>query len=249
VINYSNPIAPFVRLLIRSIHQKYFTIVFVLCAVFSVRFAAAQTPGLLWTTNIGARLFAVDAQTNVYANSGGTVFILNSAGVPLQTNVICPRSGLAQRDTNGDYYFAGVMPSHVNASGISVDFDAQDFGGIVLSNQAVYLAKYSSGGGLLWAKGLGPGNGVVRNNVQPGISVNDFLLDDNGNVFVGYSYYSSTLSHSSYLERFDIQGSNYWSAGVPQNAFFHTIHGYVRAGAFSATNGFVLEYSSVPDSP
>ena len=64
-------------------------------AVMTTR-AHAKAPGLLWTTNIGARLFAVDPQTNVYANSGGTVIKLTGAGVPFQTNSICPRPGLAQ---------------------------------------------------------------------------------------------------------------------------------------------------------
>ena len=35
----------------------------------------AQAPDLMWTTNVGARVFAVDNQTNVYANAGGSVMV------------------------------------------------------------------------------------------------------------------------------------------------------------------------------
>ena len=75
----------------------------------------AQAPGLLWTTNIGARVFALDSQTNVYANVGGTVIQLSATGVPLQTNAICPIPGLAQRDSSGNYYYAGsVIEGHAS---------------------------------------------------------------------------------------------------------------------------------------
>ena len=55
-----------------------------------VQVLCAQPPGLLWRTNAGASLFAVDEQTNLYANAGGTVIKLNSDGVPFQTNSISP---------------------------------------------------------------------------------------------------------------------------------------------------------------
>src|SRR5688572_12119094 len=72
-------------------------VVAMLLAALSTR-VQAQAPGLLWSTNIGARLFAVDSQTNAYANAGGTVIVLTGNGVPLQTNSVCPRPGLALRD-------------------------------------------------------------------------------------------------------------------------------------------------------
>src|SRR5688572_14377349 len=101
--------------------------------------AQAQAPGVIWSTDIGAQLFAVDAQTNMYAYAGSTVIKLNGSGVPLQTNSICPRAGLAQRDADGNYYFAGIMPSHLPLGSVVYVFDPQDFGGVVLSNSAVYL--------------------------------------------------------------------------------------------------------------
>src|SRR5436190_17590545 len=76
----------------------------VLMAQLLVQSVSAQAPGLQWTTNIGARLFAVDARTNVYANAGGTVIQLTSAGVPVQTNAICPVPGIARRDDAGNFY-------------------------------------------------------------------------------------------------------------------------------------------------
>src|SRR5947209_7793601 len=66
----------------------------------------AQAPDLMWTTNVGARVFAVDEQTNVYANAGGSVIKLNSSGLALQTNSFCPLPGFAQRDAAGYVYFA-----------------------------------------------------------------------------------------------------------------------------------------------
>ena len=102
--------------------------------------AFAQAPVLLWSTNIGATLFAVDNQTNSYAYVAGKVIVINPNGVPVSTNVICPRPGLALRDAAGNYYFAGAMPGHTY-NGFDTSFDPQDFGGIILSNKAVFLAK------------------------------------------------------------------------------------------------------------
>ena len=115
--------------------------------------AFGQAPGLLWSTNVGATLFAVDANTNLYANVGGTIIKLNAAGVPLQTNAICPLPGLAQRDTAGNFYFAGDLDGTQNFGGITV------MGGYihVFSNRQIYepgyptpyVAKYNAGVNLL----------------------------------------------------------------------------------------------------
>ena len=45
----------------------------------------AQPPPLLWRMNIGANVFAVDEQTSIYANAGGTVIKLNSAALAFPT--------------------------------------------------------------------------------------------------------------------------------------------------------------------
>jgi hypothetical protein len=112
----------------------------------------------LWTNTLGARVFAVDDQTNVYANAAGAVIIVSGAGQPLQTNRICPLPSIAQRDAAGNYLFAG-------------SFDGtQDFGGITLVGGCTicsfnghwtpgwptcFLAKYDAEGALQWAKSFG----------------------------------------------------------------------------------------------
>ena len=109
----------------RTSHKVSGSTAFLLLGAFSLSLMAtraqAQAPALLWTTNIGARVFAVDGQTNVYANAGGTVITLSPSGVPFQTNTICPvAASFAERDVAGNFYFAG-------------SFDGtQDFGGITL---------------------------------------------------------------------------------------------------------------------
>src|SRR5262245_43411698 len=71
--------------------------------------ALAQAPGLVWSVNVGAgaEIFSVDSQTNLYVNRTGTVVTINRAGIPIQTNLICPvTSPFAQRDAAGNFYFA-----------------------------------------------------------------------------------------------------------------------------------------------
>src|SRR6266446_5008875 len=64
-----------------------------LCAVLlfyaSLHFSAlAQAPPLLWTTNIGAQVFGVESQTNVYAFGPGKIFILDRTGTVQRTNIV-----------------------------------------------------------------------------------------------------------------------------------------------------------------
>ncbi len=112
----------------------------------------AQAPDLLWTTNVGARLFAVDDQTNVYASTGGSVIELNASGQALQTNSFCPLPGFAQRDAAGNIYFAGAFPLPCQFCTVT----PVDFGGVTLSNGLFYIAKYNSEGSLIWAREFGP---------------------------------------------------------------------------------------------
>src|SRR3979411_760461 len=106
--------------------------------------ALAQTPHVLWAKSLGARLFAVDSQTNVYANAGGSVITLNGVGLPLATNSICPLPGLAQRDAQGNFYFPGRFTA------------PQGFRGGVLAGGHCFLAKYTFSGTLIWAVSFGP---------------------------------------------------------------------------------------------
>jgi hypothetical protein len=157
------------------------TVLFVL-AFYSASSARVQgqAPGLAWRVNVGAQVFAVDAQTNVYANAGGTVITLTGAGATLSTNSICPVPGLAQRDASGNYYFAGQLDG------------TQDFGGITLVGgftnspghqyqrgaPTCFLAKYGPGGNLATAVSFG-----LQGAPQ---TVTDAVLDPAGGCCVGY---------------------------------------------------------------
>ena len=66
------------------------------CLVVLACRALGQAPGLLWSTNVGGRLFAVDAQTNAYVIAGTNVIVINRFGQALQTNSFCPRPGIVR---------------------------------------------------------------------------------------------------------------------------------------------------------
>jgi len=136
--------------------------------VIGLNSARAQAPGLLWSTNVGAKLFAVDSQTNAYAQIAGTVIKISSAGVPLETNAICPRLGVAQRDAAGNFYFAGSLEG------------TQNFGGITLvGTSSGFLAKYNSAGSLLQAV-------QFPSTTFNGLIVTDLLVDSDGRALVGF---------------------------------------------------------------
>src|SRR5258707_5366128 len=68
-------------------------LVLLLVAGFVARPVQAQAPSILWMTNFNATVFAVDAQTNVYANSGGAVLVLGSGRGPLFSETHLPLAG------------------------------------------------------------------------------------------------------------------------------------------------------------
>jgi len=172
--------------------------------------ANAEASSLLWATNISPTAFAVDAQTNVCANAGGTVIKLSPSGIPLQTNAICPRPGLAARAANGSYYFTGILPSHIGPRLIWLEFDPQDFGVVTLSNSPVFLVEYSAAGTLLWATNFGPYLSLK------GIAVNDVLLDSEGDILLSYTHFTSTVDHSPVAAKFKADGSQVWTVAVPK---------------------------------
>jgi hypothetical protein len=173
--------------------------------------AQSQSPTLLWSTNVGASIFAVDAQTNVYANAGGTVIRLNADGVPVQTNTICPIPSIAQRDAAGNFYFAG-------------NFDGtQNFGGITLvggwtnwpsSGQWTpgypthYVAKYAANGTLQWVTSFGQ-------QAETLLRLTDLLVGSD-DVFVGHLGRSLTVSlpGAPMVTRLDSGGSLQWTKTV-----------------------------------
>ncbi|MDB6112391.1 MAG: type sorting protein [Pedosphaera sp.] len=177
--------------------------------------AWGQAPGFLWSTNLGARVFAIDSQTNAYASLNGNVIQINAAGVPVQTNAICPRPGTAQRDAAGNFYFAGTFTG------------VQNFGGVSLTNNPgtgpAYLAKYSSAGTLLWAHGFGPSGYYLTGY----LNVGNLSVDPTGVAYVIYTFAYSTSGNASQVLRFDAAGGTTWES---------------RVGATSQTNGYVLAY-------
>jgi hypothetical protein len=186
--------------------------------------ASGQAPGFLWMTNVGARVFAIDSQTNVYADVGGKVIQINGAGVPVQTNVLSQYPGRAQRDAAGNFYYAGVYPGIFTGGSI-----------YLYTSNSCFLAKYDSAGSLVRTTTFGP-QGQIR-----GIAMNPPKLDPAGNCLVGFTWNVSTMDHSDVVAKFDSAGSNVWSVNIPK-AYFFTAAGSTRLGPFSATDGYALSF-------
>lgn len=195
---------------------------------------AQSPPALFWSNNVGGKAFAVDGQTNVYVVVSNKVVVLNSAGVSVQTNSICPLPALAQRDASGNYYFFGRFDG------------TQNFGGITLvggwtNNSPPYtyqpgwptcfLAKYASNGVLQWVTSFGLQG--VRNYAD------DFVLNPDGSLTMGYD----TVNYG-YLALFSASGSNVWQAtlwSVPTGGGGYP--GAVKVGPINGTNGTYLSYN------
>ena len=166
--------------------------------------AQAQAPDLLWTRNVGAQVFAVDTQTNVYANSNGTIKVLDGTGVPLQTNTLCSvTNGLAQRDGLGNIYLSGSFDGNQNFGGTNLAG-----GWWVISPPdppqwnpgypTCYLAKYASNGSPQWAVSFG--HQAARNFLT------DLIAASNGWCYAGYSAPTS-LGVAGRVVRFDNAGA------------------------------------------
>jgi hypothetical protein len=192
--------------------------------------ARGQAPGMLWSTNVGGTLFALDPQANLYATDGTNVIKVNATGQALATNTFCPLPGLAARDADGNYYFAGTLTG------------TQDFGGVELSvqfNSICFLAKYSSAGTLLWATNYGP------NNI--GVGVTDLELDPAGNVYVGHRLWlpsSGGLPGDAYLARFTPGGDVVWDIMFDSD----WAQGSLQVNPVSTSNCFAVHYSYGPHS-
>jgi hypothetical protein len=202
----------------------------------------AQAPGLLWTTNVGGTVFAVDGQTNVYANANGTVITLNASGQPFATNVICPvpsvRASFAAMDPLGNFYFAG-------------SFDGtNDFGGTTLIGgwtngnffpprwqagyPTCYLAKYAQNGALLWVVGFGQ-QGALN-------YFTDMILNSDNSATVAFVETPGS-SYSAQLAKYASNGTNVWQETVP-SSFFNA--DTMRLSGIVGTNGGLLNYRAGP---
>lgn len=200
--------------------------------LFLVASAFAQAPGLLWTTDIGATLFAVDAQTNVYANVGTNVIKLSPSGLVISTNSICPKPGVARMDAAGNYYFAGNFDGTQNFGGIILvgGWTNSPSGGWTAGYPTHFVAKYNSSGVQQWVKAFG----------QQASSVNllsDLLVDSTGGVFVGHLGMGS-FSGAPTFTRLDNNGNILWSR-VTSSAGGRTA---VKLGGLTSTNFCFLEY-------
>jgi hypothetical protein len=186
--------------------------------------AQAQAPAVLWSTNLNARVFAVDDQTNVYANVGGTVITINSAGVPVQTNAMCPNATTVQRDAGGDFYFAGQAPGGV-FNGSWTDYPTN----------SCFLARFTSAGTLVWSNRFGPTS--LRS-----LNLHDLQFDTAGDIYVAYRWNISTTDHSSDITKLNAAtGSRAWTAAMPKNGNGAT-QARIRLGPLFGTNGFGITF-------
>lgn len=193
--------------------------------------ASGQAPSLLWSTNLGAQVFAVDEQTNVYVNAGGSVIQLNAAGVPLQTNAICPLPGIAQRDEAGNYYFSGNFDGTQNFGGITLIGGWTNWpnpGHWASGYPTHYIAKYSSNGSLQWAKSFGQ-------QAANGNQLTDLLVSDDGRVFAGHYQPDNFLGPTAFVTRFDDAGNFHWTVNAGR--------GLVKLGGLTTTNLHYLSHT------
>ncbi len=206
-----------------------------LLLAFSPSYSRGQIPGLIWQINPRAAVFAVDAQTNVYANAGGTVLVLSSAGGLLQAIPACPLPGIARRDALGNFYFTG-------------SFDGpQDFGGITLVGGFIdplsqiwipgaptcYLAKYSSSGTLLWAISYGQQELVN--------APTDLVLDQDLRLYSGY-----IRGMAGAVTCFSDSGLQIWDRNVFVSDGVASYFS-VKIGGLTSSNFCALGHRSYPD--
>ncbi|HZQ48067.1 MAG TPA: hypothetical protein VFC07_13705 [Verrucomicrobiae bacterium] len=190
----------------------------------------AQAPSLIWSNSLAAKIFAIDAQTNLYATASNIVYTINGAGAVVQSNAFCPLPAVAQRDNAGNFYFAG-------------SFDGlQDFGGITLMGGCTncagghyapgwptcFLAKYNSSGALQWV--------TQFSTIPPGASnrADDIALNPDGSITVALDGQGALG-----LAMFSAAGSNLWVTMPYGNGPFLDFGG-VTITPIIGTNGYFL---------
>ena len=188
--------------------------------------ALATPPSLQWFNNVQGVLFSLDSQTNIYVNSLGPIVKLDAAGVILQSNAICPISARAQRDADGNFYFADTYSP------------PRDFGGVTLTSGYLFVAKYSAAGSLIWANTLGPG-------FANSIAMTDFRVEPGGTAYAGYYYcLGSTCSSANKLvAALNPSGTTLWATNLG-GGIIQTLSHSVRLGVATSSNVCVLGYDS-----
>lgn len=164
---------------------------------------AAQAPPLLWNTSVGATLFAVDDQTNAYANIGTNVIKLSPTGVVLSTNTICPKPGVARMDSAGNFYFGGNFDGTQNFGGITLvgGWTAGAPGGWSPGYPTYFVAKYNNAGVLQWVRSFGL-------QATLGNQIKDILVDPVGGVYA--AHVGGSLGFRGFT-RLDNVGNILWS--------------------------------------
>ncbi len=208
------------------------TLLLISASVLIAASANAQAPALLWTTNVGALVFAVDGQTNVYASAANVVMKISPIGEVLQSISLTNRPGLAQRDSAGNLYYAGTYPGSFNGSGY-------DYG----TSFSCFLTTYNSAGSVIRTANFGP-TGFLRN-----IAIKDVQIDTAGNCYVAYTYNVSTSDHADVAVKFDATGTNVWSATMPKYALNPTTVGSGHFGPLSDSLGYALTFDNTSFGP
>lgn len=198
--------------------------------IFAPSIIKAQINGLMWSTNFGTRVFAVDAQQNIYTHSGGTVVKISSAGVPLQTNSICPvPPAYALRDASGNYYFTGTFDGTQNFGGITLVGGWTNWPGPgqwTPGYPTCFLTKYDSGGVLQWAASYGKQAYVNK--------ATDLMSAADGSVVAAYAN-----NQYSGLRDFTTTGSNRWEIQIGDLDNTSPV-GQIRVAKDSSTNAYFL---------
>ena len=179
--------------------------------------AHAQPPALLWSNSLGAQIFAVDSQTNLYAAASNLVYIVNGAGSVVGTNSFCPLPALARLDNAGNFYFAGSFDGYQDFGGTTLEGGCTNCNGGSYESglPTCFLAKYNSAGALQW---------VTQFGNPPGVSnrVDDLVLNEDGSMTVAFDG-----SGQAALAMFSASGSNMWlnspSGRVPGDCFALTV--------------------------
>ena len=216
---------------------------------------------ILWSKGAGVNRVAVDASGNIYATAdfSGTP----GATFKFDNLIVSNRSGsgflvvkyaadgtlswLRQADSTGGTSPTGIAVAasggvfvtgfNVGASGVASG--SLSFAGLTVSNSFLFVAKYDSGGSLLWAKS-GQTNWYSQGDAR------EIATDQAGNCVVRGAVAGGTL-----VAKYDSNGNLLWSkVGVGANdhggvAVDGQGNSYVGTGLFGGTNTLTFDTVTV----